>query len=80
MTRWFADAHGFAARDSAWASTVLHGGGRWLAWTMALALFAVALRTPSRVRDGPDRAQRFGWLGVMLLCALAVPSIVGLQA
>ena len=38
VTRWFASAHGFAARDSLWASTLLHGGGRWLAWTMVVAL------------------------------------------
>jgi membrane-associated PAP2 superfamily phosphatase len=75
VARWFADTHGFAARDSVWASTVLHSGGRWLAWTMAAALLAVALRTPRSVRGGPNRSQRFAWLGVMLLCALAVPSI-----
>jgi len=75
VTRWFAGAHGFAARDSVWASTLLHNGGRWLAWTMAAALLAVALRTPRRVQGGPNRAQRVAWLGVMLVCALAVPSI-----
>ena len=75
VTRWFADAHGFASRDSAWASTLLHDGGRWLAWTMALALFAVALRTSSGARDVPGRPERLAWLAVTLLCALAVPSI-----
>jgi membrane-associated PAP2 superfamily phosphatase len=75
VTRWFANAHGFAARDSGWASTVLHGGGRLLAWGMAAWLVAIAVRTPRRVRGGPDRAQRLAWLGVMLLCVLAVPSI-----
>jgi len=75
VERLFAIAQGFAARDSIWASTVLHGGGRWLAWALAAALVAVALRTPARVRGGPDRGQRIGWLGTMLLCALAVPAL-----
>ena len=75
VTRWFASAHGFAARDSVWASTLLHSGGRWLAWTLVAALIAVALRTPRSARGGPARAERFAWLGVMLLCALAVPAI-----
>ena len=75
VTRWFASAHGFAARDSVWASSLLHGGGRWLAWTMVVALVVAAVRTPSRVRGAPDRRQRVAWLGVMLVCALAVPSI-----
>ena len=75
VTRWFATAQGFAARDSVWASTLLHSGGRSLAWAMAALLLLVGLRTPRRVRGGPDRAQRLAWLGVMLLCALAVPAI-----
>ena len=75
VTRWFADAHGFAARDTAWASGVLHNGGRGLAWALAVVMVLVALRTPRRVSGGPDRGQRLAWLGVMLLCALAVPSI-----
>jgi membrane-associated PAP2 superfamily phosphatase len=75
VTRWFADAHGFAARDSAWASTLLHSGGRWLAWAIAVALLIVAVRTPRRVRGGPDRSERVAWLSVMLVCALAVPFI-----
>ena len=75
LERLFAGVHGFAARDSFWASTVLHGGGRWLAWAVAAALFAVALRTPARVRGGPDREQRLAWLATMLLCALAVPAL-----
>jgi membrane-associated PAP2 superfamily phosphatase len=75
VTRWFASAHGFAARDSAWASTLLHSGGRWLAWAIALVLLIVAARTPRRVRGGPDRSERIAWLSVMLVCALAVPFI-----
>jgi hypothetical protein len=30
--RWFGGAQGFAARDSWWAATLLHDGGRVLAW------------------------------------------------
>ena len=75
IERLFAGAHGFAARDSVWAATVLHGGGRWLAWTTAAALVAIALRTPARVRGAPNRGERAAWLATMLLCALAVPAL-----
>lgn len=73
VARLVADAHGFAARDSWWASTLLHGGGRWAAWVVAALLLVVALRTPRSVPRGPDLAERARWLGTMLLCALAVP-------
>jgi membrane-associated PAP2 superfamily phosphatase len=75
VARWFAGAHGFAARDSFWASTLLHSGGRLFGWVLAALLLVVALRTPRRVRGGPARSERLAWLGVMLLCALAVPAI-----
>jgi membrane-associated PAP2 superfamily phosphatase len=73
--RLFAGAHGFAARDSTWASALVHGGGRWLAWLTAATLFLVALRTPNRVRVGPHRAERLAWLGAALVCAVAVPAL-----
>lgn len=71
--RLFGSAQGFALRDSFWASTLLHEGGRVAAW---LALAAVSLSLwPRPVPGQPSRAQRGAWLAVMLLCMLAVPAI-----
>lgn len=77
VVRWFGDPHGFGARDSWWAATLLHGAGRWAAWALAAALIAVALRTPRRVGvgAGPGRGERARWLATMLCCALAVPAL-----
>lgn len=79
-TRWFAAAQGFVWRDSWWASTLLHDGGRWLAWAVVAALIGALLRAPPPVPAGPDRRQRMGWLGVMLFCAVAVPAAKRLSA
>ncbi|NUZ06606.1 phosphatase PAP2 family protein [Schlegelella sp. ID0723] len=73
LARGFGDAHGFAARDSFWAGTLLHSGGRVLAWLLALVLIATALVTPRRPARGPGRAERVAWLAVILLCGVAVP-------
>lgn len=75
IARLFASAHGFASRDSLWASTLVHGGGRWLAWSMAAALVVAAMRASSRTGGQPTRRDRFGWLAVMLLCAIAIPAM-----
>jgi membrane-associated PAP2 superfamily phosphatase len=75
VVRLFGGPHGFAAHDSLWASTIIHSGGRSLAWALAAVLLVVALRTPKIVGSAPDRAERLAWLGVMLLCSLAVPAL-----
>lgn len=72
VLRLFGDAHGFALRDNAWAATLLHDGGRLAAWALLLGLAVVALRAPIDTTR-PGRAERLRWLGVVLLCALAVP-------
>lgn len=74
LTRLFASAQGFALRDSLWTATLLHAGGRLVAWALLLALVVGALRAPeSTTPAAPGRAERWRWLGVMLLCVLAVP-------
>jgi membrane-associated PAP2 superfamily phosphatase len=78
--RLIAGPDGFAAQNSAWASAFLHSGGRWAAWLLAAALAVVALRTPKVLRGAPGRHERLGWLGVMLVCSLAVPALKRLSA
>ena len=69
----FGNAQGFAWRDTWWASTVLHDGGRLLAWGVLAAVMLSAVRAP---RPGePPRAWRWRWVGVMLLCVLVVPAL-----
>ena len=70
--RLFASAQGFAWRDSFVASTVLHDGGRLGAWVVLAALVFAAWRPGV---GGPGRAERARWIGVMLLCILAVPAL-----
>jgi membrane-associated PAP2 superfamily phosphatase len=81
VTRLFASPQGFALRDSVWTATLLHGGGRLLAWALMLALLVAALRAPAARTPGtPGRAERWRWLGVVLLCALLVPMLKRVSA
>ncbi len=83
--RWFGNAQGFAWRNTWWASTLLHDGGRLAAWLLLGALVASALRTAGAAQAGanpaarsaakPSRSARWRWLGVMLLCVLLVPAV-----
>lgn len=79
VTRLFASASGFALRDSLWTATLLHDGGRLLAWGLLLALVVAAVRAPAgpsrlgTATAAPSRAERWRWLGVMLGCAVLVP-------
>lgn len=78
--RVFGGAQGFAWRDSAWASTVLHDGGRLGAWLLLAALVFTAWRAGQRSAADPGRASRWRWIGVMLVCVLAVPALKRLSA
>ena len=77
--RLFGGPGGFAARDTWWASTLLHDGGRWLAWLVLgwLLLSALVSRAVQRspIQPGPNQAERWFWIGVILVCALAVPAL-----
>ena len=67
----FGDARGFAWRDAYATSLLLHGGGRVLAWALLGALAWAAWK--AQAGRGPGRAERWRWLGVVVLCVLAVP-------
>lgn len=71
--RLFGHAGGFAWRDSPWAATLLHDGGRLAAWLLLAVLVVVALRPAAP--GGPGRADRARWLGVTLAAVLAIPTL-----
>jgi len=71
LARHFGSLRGFAARDSWWASTLLHDGGRLLGWAL-LALVALAAL---REGDAARRVERWRWLVVTVLCLLLVPAL-----
>ena len=73
--RLFGNAQGFAARDTVWASRVLHDGGRLAAWALLAVLVGSTLRVPRDAATGPSRGERWRWIAVMLLCVVAVPAI-----
>ena len=76
--RLFGDLQGFAWTQNFFLSRVMHDGGRLLAWALLAALVMAALRAPADAgtdRTAPSRAERWRWIGVVLLCVLAVPAI-----
>ncbi len=71
--RLYGSAQGFGLRDHWLTATLLHEGGRWAAWLTLAAVGLALWRVP---RPGqPPRALRLRWLGVMLLCIVAVPAL-----
>lgn len=72
VSGWIADTSGFAWRDAWLTSTLLHDGGRIVAWAL-LAFMAVDALWP--LRAGPSRAERRRWLGVTVACLLLVPAL-----
>jgi membrane-associated PAP2 superfamily phosphatase len=72
VSHWFGNAHGFAWRNVWLTETVLHRGGRALAWCV-LAVLAVDMVRP--LRPGPSRVERLFWLGITLACLLLVPAL-----
>ena len=77
VMRTVGHADGFALRDTWWTSRLLHEGGRALAWVLLALLVADAARASARgtAPQTPTAAERWRWIGVMLLVALAVPAI-----
>ncbi len=90
LTRWFGNPQGFAWRNHFITSTLVHDGGRMVAWVVLLSLLVGALRAPQRVAGAglvnvpqtaapatttPSRRERLYWWVVTLLCLLLVPVI-----
>lgn len=77
VMRAFGRADGFPLRDAWWTSNLLHEGGRALAWVLLALLVANAAWASSRgiAPQTPTAAERWRWIGVMLLIAVAVPAI-----
>ena len=71
--RLFGAAGGFAWRDSPWAASVLHDGGRLAAWLLLATLVVAALRPAAP--GGPTPAERGRWLAVTLTAVLAIPAL-----
>lgn len=67
-----AGAAGFAWRDHVLTRHLLHDGGRLLA---ALVLALLALNVWRPVFAPVPRTERAAWLGVTVLCVLAVPAL-----
>lgn len=72
LARWYGDSSGFAWRDAWLTSTLLHNGGRWLAWAgMAGLVWAAARVGPG----GPPRRERLYWLGATVAGLVLVPTL-----
>lgn len=70
--RAFGTAHGFPWREHWFTSALLHSGGRGLAW---IALGALLLNVWRPWVGGLTRVERVHWVGLTLVCLLAIPSI-----
>lgn len=72
LTQRWGNSAGFALRNDWWLQRVLHDGGRWLSGAALAACAVWAWRGDARVMA---RRLRLAWLGVMLLCLVAVPAL-----
>lgn len=81
VTGWFGNVRGFAWRNHFLTATVMHDGGRLLAWATLLGLLVCAVRQPVGVPVGvgvgstPQRAERLYWFAVTLGCLMLIPTI-----
>ncbi|MEF8698678.1 MAG: phosphatase PAP2 family protein [Candidatus Accumulibacter sp. UW26] len=72
LAHWYGTGTGFAWRDAWLTHSLLHDGGRLLAWGV-LGLLVVDALHP--LLSGPTRGERWHWIGVMLASGLLVPSL-----
>ena len=72
LARLLGDPTGFVWRDAWLTSTVLHSGGRWLAWMMLAVLVWDALRARPA---GPPQRERLYWLAATVASLVLVPTL-----
>jgi membrane-associated PAP2 superfamily phosphatase len=70
LTRAYGTHGGFPGRDAWLTRTLLHDGGRALAYAVMAAWLATLW-----LDRGADRLRRLRWIGVALLCLLLVPTL-----
>jgi membrane-associated PAP2 superfamily phosphatase len=70
LIRAWGGADGFAWREHWLTSTLLHNGGRLLAWSMAALLLLNAVRPLWRQQT---RGERWWWLAATLCCVVLIP-------
>jgi membrane-associated PAP2 superfamily phosphatase len=74
LAEWFGGPQGFPLRDNWWLTTVLHNGGRNLAWAVGIVLI-VAVWRPFGVLRRLDRVQR-AQLALSTLAAVLLVSLM----
>jgi membrane-associated PAP2 superfamily phosphatase len=75
VSRWFGDASGFVWRDAWVTSSLLHQGGRILAWCMVALLVGHCWRPLSLISATQDPRRRFLMLLAVVLCMALVPTL-----
>ncbi len=74
LAQLYGDSTGFAWRDAWLTSTVLHHGGRWLAWVVMAVLVWDAIRADPADPAGPPRRERLYWLATTVASLVAAPT------
>ncbi|MFM2449361.1 MAG: hypothetical protein RIS44_1811 [Pseudomonadota bacterium] len=75
VSRWFGDASGFVWRDAWVASSLLHQGGRVVAWCVVAVLILHCWRPLQLISVTQNRRQRIFMLVAVLLCITFVPAL-----
>ena len=78
LAQWAGDASGFAWRDHALLSEVLHSGARAAGWVVLLAWTAVAVRPFGPFKTLSAR-ERLGWVGSIWAALLVIAVAKGLS-
>jgi membrane-associated PAP2 superfamily phosphatase len=72
LARLYGDGNGFVWRDAWLTSTVVHNGGRWLAWAVMALLVWDATRVGA---SAPPRRERLYWLAATVASLVLVPTL-----
>jgi membrane-associated PAP2 superfamily phosphatase len=75
VSRWFGDAGGFVWRDAWVTSSLLHQGGRVLAWCVVAVLILHCWRPLPLISVAQSQRTRLFMLAAVLLCITFVPAL-----